>query len=85
MITNETEIVGQETGLNNKPKKEWKGVTESEEQLEPIALLEPGSDRHNNVLKYLQKRIKHSERKMSQFYDRWTANEYRVHACVDEE
>lgn len=85
MITNETEVVGQETGLDNKPKKEWKGVTESEEQLEPIALLEPGSDRHNNVLKYLRKRIKHSERKMSQFYDRWTANEYRVQACVDEE
>lgn len=85
MITNETEVVGQETGLDNKPKKGWKGVTESEEQLEPIALLEPGSDRHNNVLKYLQKRIKHSERKMSQFYDRWTANEYRVQACVDEE
>jgi hypothetical protein len=85
MIHNDTQTVGEETGLDNKPKTAWKKVSEEELQKEPILLLAPKSDRHERVLRYLLKRITYSERKMSQFYDRWTANEFRVQACIDEE
>lgn len=75
--------MGIPSGLSNLDKKHWPGVTEAEEELEPILLLKPKSERHGKVLSYLKKRIKHSERKMGQFYDRWTANELRVQATVD--
>lgn len=86
MISNETQTNEPvELGLNNTPRQQWNGVTEEEEQKAPIELLAPNTQRHADVLAYLQKRIDYSERKMGQFYDRWTANEYRVQACIDPE
>lgn len=50
---------------------------------EPIELLTPGSDAHAKVLKYLLDRLKYSEREMSNFYDRWAANEKKFQAYID--
>src|SRR6056297_1966890 len=84
-LNNETGQIGEETGLDNKPRSEWKTLSESDLEKQPIELLTPKSDRHETVLRYLKTRIDHSERKMGQFYNRWTANELRVQATVDEE
>ena len=86
MLTNKTEtLVGEETGLDNKPRAEWKKLSNEDLEKKPIELLVPKSTRHARVLEYLNKRIRYSERKMSQFYHRWTANEMRMQACIDQQ
>ena len=85
MLTNETTKTGEETGLGNLPKKDWKKPSEADLELSPIEMLSPKSEKHEAVLKYLKTRIDYSERAMSQFYDRWQANELRTQACIDED
>lgn len=48
----------------------------------PIDLLKPGSPAHARVLSYLCKRIDESERKMTQFYDRWNVLERQIQAYI---
>lgn len=51
-------------------------------ELDPILRLKPGSDLHNFVRDELLKKIRWSERKMSQFYPRWRDAESRLQAYV---
>src|SRR5262245_15058484 len=49
----------------------------------PIDLLQPGSERHSAVLKYLLDRLKAAERGMSPRYSRWRLNETQFQAYIN--
>lgn len=68
-------------GLSDTPKKEWPDTPAPD--AEPMELLKPGSPLHSNTLEYLLDRLEHSERMMTNFYDRWQYNERRLQAYID--
>ena len=70
-------------GLGSEPASRWKGITAAQSTKDPIDRLVPKSTLHQNVLAYLNERIRASERKMSQFYHRWAAQEQRFQAYID--
>lgn len=70
-------------GLGNEPKSSWPSAGAAAATGTPIDRLRPGSELHKRVLDYLITRIEHSERAMSQFYERWQAQEKRVQAFVN--
>lgn len=70
-------------GLGNTQEAGWKKLTDEEAQQDPIGRLKPGSDLHKEVLAYLLKRLKSSEKKMSQFYARWQVLESKLQAGID--
>lgn len=51
-------------------------------ELDPVLRLEPNSELHNFVRDELLRKIRWSERKMSQFYPRWRDSEARLQAYV---
>ena len=66
-----------------KDREEWEGAPEVEADSDPIDELEPGSEKHKKVLRYLKDRLSHSERKMAQFYPRWEVQEKKMQAYID--
>ena len=54
-----------------------------DEDIPPIERLKPGSDHHEFVLSYLQKRIKASEDQMKKNYDRWNISERKHQAYIN--
>tara|TARA_R110002153_G_scaffold274298_2_gene448182 strand:+ start:3306 stop:5294 length:1989 start_codon:yes stop_codon:yes gene_type:complete len=49
----------------------------------PSEMLKPGSELHEKTLKYLLDRLLMSEKKMGEFYARWSYNEKRIQAYID--
>jgi len=71
-----------EKGLVRK-REEWEGSPEGDDFQRPIDLLEPNSELHEKLLKYLKERLEYSERQMSQFYARWEVQEKKTNAFIN--
>lgn len=57
--------------------------SERDKGKEPIDLLAPGTERHENVKKYLLERLTAAERAMSRRYARWRLNEIQFQAYIN--
>lgn len=67
-------------GLNGEDLRNW--PKQRSKDMPPIDFLRPGTDAHQKVLDYLKTRLELSEKKMSQFYPRWRANERKNQAYI---
>jgi hypothetical protein len=54
----------------------------TEPKPKPIEGLKKDTEKHAKVLDFLMKRIRYSERNMSDFYHRWSVNEQKVQAYI---
>lgn len=68
-------------GLGDEATLDWPAPLG--EDASAIQRLQEDNALHDKVLAYLVERIEDSERAMSQFYERWEANELRVQAYID--
>lgn len=66
-------------GLGTKPRSEWPKGPKGKDLKDVLA---PGSARHQEVMAYLDKRLKYSEEKISQFDNRWKIAELKSQAYI---
>lgn len=69
-------------GLTAKPISEWPKLSAAQEAQAPIDRIGADINLHNSIRDHLLERIAMSERRMKQFYARWTLSERRVQAYV---
>ena len=70
------------SGLTDTAQKDWPKMPAKALEMKPVDWINQNPEVHTRVLDYLVQRLNFSERKMKQFYARWSVAEAKVQAYI---